>query len=60
MCHTACSGVRNTCLRTFSRIGKANVSVLRKSLVESELIEERKDGIFLADPVFEIWLRERI
>lgn len=39
---------------------KSNVSVLKKSLIESELIEEREDGIFLADPVFGLWLKERI
>lgn len=39
---------------------KSNVSVLKKSLIESELIEEREGGIFLADPVFGLWLKDRI
>ena len=39
---------------------KSNVAVLKKSLMENELIEEREEGIYMADPVFELWLRERI
>lgn len=39
---------------------KSNISVIRESLLKNELIEERGNEIWLADPVFRIWLEGRL
>lgn len=36
---------------------KSNVSRLKTALVERELVEERKDGLYFSDVVFERWFR---
>ncbi len=38
---------------------KSNISVIKESLLKNELIEERGNEIWLADPVFRIWLEGR-
>lgn len=38
---------------------KSNISVIKESLLKNELIEERGNEIWLADPVFRIWLERR-
>lgn len=60
-----CSGIHDgfTSSKVLSEwnIGaKSNVSVIKKSLLDNELIEERGKQIYLADPVFEMWLKERV
>ena len=39
---------------------KSNISRIRKALIERELIEERVDGVFLSDAVFEKWFNREI
>ena len=39
---------------------KSNISRIKNSLIEKELIEERKDGIYLSDIVFERWFKKEI
>ena len=36
---------------------KSNISRLKKTLVEKEIIEEEGDTITLADPIFELWFK---
>lgn len=56
-----CSGVHNefgsrVVTDNYDLGSKSNITRIKSTLVEKELIEERKDGFFLADPVFKIWL----
>ena len=39
---------------------KSNIARLKTTLTERELIEERKDGVYLADVVFEMWFRREM
>lgn len=39
----------------FNLGSKSNVTRVRKTLIEKELIEETKEGIFMADPIFDLW-----
>ena len=34
---------------------KSNFTRIKNTLIEKELIEERKDGLYLSDPIFRIW-----
>ena len=36
---------------------KSNISRIKTALRDRELIDITKDGIFLEDPVFKIWLK---
>ena len=45
-------------LETYNLGTKSNITRLVNVLRNKELIEKRTDGIFISDPVFEIWLRE--
>lgn len=61
VCSGVHSGFSSEKVLSLWNIGtKSNVAVLKKSLMENELIEDREEGIYMADPVFELWLRERI
>lgn len=55
-----CNGVNNEfmskkIMETYNLGTKSNFSRIKKTLVEKELIEERKDGLYLSDPIFKIW-----
>ena len=39
---------------------KSNITRLKTTLIEKELIEERRDGIYMADVVFEMWFRHEM
>lgn len=39
---------------------KSNISRIKTALQDRELIEITKDGVFLEDPVFKIWLRTKV
>ena len=39
---------------------KSNVVRIKKALIEKELIEERQDGTYLSDAVFELWFKREI
>ena len=45
-------------LETYQLGSKSNISRLKKTLIEKEIIEEEGDTITLADPVFEIWFKK--
>lgn len=45
-------------LETYQLGSKSNISRLKKTLIEKEIIEEVGDIITLADPVFEIWFKK--
>lgn len=56
-----CDGVHKdfgskTILETYNLGTKSNISRIRTALVNRELIEITKDGVFLEDPVFKRWL----
>ena len=42
---------------TFYLGTKSNIARIKDALIEKELIEERKEGIYFADPVFESWFK---
>ncbi|MCC8071538.1 MAG: AAA family ATPase [Bacteroidales bacterium] len=48
---------RQEILSQYSIGSKSNVARLQSSLIEKELIEERSDGLYLADPLFALWFR---
>ena len=57
-----CQGVRKDftskdVLETYQLGSKSNISRLKKTLVEKEIIEEEGDTITLADPIFELWFK---
>lgn len=57
-----CKGVRadfasKEILEEYQLGTKSNITRLRKVLLEKEIIEMDKDGICLADPVFELWFK---
>ena len=39
---------------------KSNISRIRTALLARELIDVNKDGIFLEDPVFKLWMQTRL
>ena len=39
---------------------KSNIDRIKKSLVDKEIITIEKEGIFLADSVFELWFKREI
>ena len=39
---------------------KSNITRLKTTLTEKELIEERKDGTYIADVIFEMWFRREM
>ena len=39
---------------------KSNIDRIKKSLVDKEIIAIEKDGIFLADSVFELWFKREM
>ena len=45
-------------LETYQLGSKSNISRLKKTLIEKEIIEEEGEIITLADPVFEIWFKK--
>ena len=45
-------------LETYQLGSKSNISRLKKTLIEKEIIEEEGDMIALADPVFELWFKQ--
>lgn len=38
---------------------KSNVARMQKALIEKDLIELRKDGLFITDPVLQLWLQRQ-
>ncbi len=55
-----CNGVNNEFMSkkvmdTYNLGTKSNFSRIKNALIEKELIEERKDGLYLSDPIFKIW-----
>jgi len=45
-------------LETYQLGSKSNISRLKKTLIEKEIIEEEGETITLADPVFELWFKQ--
>jgi len=37
---------------------KSNITRIKTALADRELIEITKDGVFLEDPVFKLWLKK--
>ena len=37
---------------------KSNISKMQKLLLEKDFIERREDGLYLSDPVLQLWLRQ--
>lgn len=55
-----CNGVNNEFMSkkvmdTYNLGTKSNFTRIKNTLIEKELIEERKDGLYLSDPIFRIW-----
>jgi len=60
-----CDGVHTdfgskTHLEEYNLGTKSNISRIKTALLDRELIEITKDGVFLEDPVFKIWLRSKV
>ena len=57
------SGIHNdfgskAVMEEFNLGTKSNIARIKAALIEKELIEERKEGIYFADPVFSIWFNK--
>ena len=37
---------------------KSNISKMQKFLFEKDFIERREDGLYLSDPVLQLWLNK--
>lgn len=48
---------RQSIMENYNLGSKSNISRLTKSLIDKELIDKTKDGIFLTDPVFRLWIQ---
>ena len=48
-----------TILEEYNLGTKSNISRIKTALRDRELIEITEDGVFLEDPVFRMWLKER-
>jgi hypothetical protein len=46
-------------LDTYQLGSKSNVARMQKALIEKDLIELRKEGLFIADPVLQLWLQRQ-
>lgn len=60
-----CNGVHTdfgskTILEEYNLGTKSNISRIKTALLDRELIEMTKDGIFLEDPVFKVWLKNKL
>ena len=60
-----CSGVHSgfTALavtETYPLGSKSNIDRIKKALIDKELITLEKDGIFIADCVFELWFKREM
>lgn len=38
---------------------KSNVSKMQKTLIEKDFIELRQDGLYLSDPMLQLWLQRQ-
>lgn len=45
-------------LESYNLGSKSNISRLKMSLIEKEIIEEEKGEIYLSDPIFELWFKK--
>ena len=46
-------------LEKFQLGTKSNVSKMQKTLIEKDFIELRQDGLFISDPVLQLWLQRQ-
>ena len=49
-----------TVAETYPLGSKSNIDRIKKALIDKELITPEKDGIFIADSVFELWLKKEM
>jgi len=50
--------IRAICSGVYSDfVSKANISRIKESLLDKELIETHADGVYLEDPVFKMWFK---
>ncbi len=45
---------------TYPLGSKSNIDRIKKSLIDKELITIEKEGVFLADSVFELWFKKEM
>lgn len=60
-----CSGVHSgftaqAVTETYPLGSKSNIDRIKKALIDKELITLEKDGVFIADCVFELWFKKEI
>ncbi len=60
-----CAGIHNnfgskSVNESFPLGSKSNIARIKNNLIARELIEERKDGTFLSDAVFQLWFNREI
>lgn len=46
-------------METYQLGSKSNVARMQKTLIEKDLIELRKEGLFISDPVLQLWLQRQ-
>jgi hypothetical protein len=51
---------RKSILETYNLGTSANITRLKKSLIDRELIDYNKDGFYFTDPVFKLWFKKEI
>ncbi len=48
-------------VRETYRLGSSsNIAILKKAMINKEIIEQRKDGFYFTDPVLKIWLKRTL
>ena len=51
-------GVSQEVMGKYNLGTKSNISKMQKLLLEKDFIERREDGLYLSDPVLQLWLRQ--
>ena len=60
ICHGIHSDFGSASILEDYRLGtKSNITTLKKALQDKELIELKRDGVHISDPVFEIFFRKQ-
>lgn len=49
-----------TVLAEYNLGSSSNITRLRKSMIDKELVELRSEGYFISDPILEVWLKKQM
>jgi hypothetical protein len=53
-----CQWTSQEILTKYNLGSKSNVQKMQKILIEKDFIEKRKDGLYISDPILQLWLQK--